>query len=334
MEFLLEQGEAPGIVYCSTVRQVEETAAMLQGLGIRAAAYHGQMDAARRRQNQEDFLFDRVQVMVATNAFGMGIDKPNVRFVVHYNMPKDLESYYQEAGRAGRDGEEARCVLLYAPNDVRLAHFFIDKEEAEGDAPSEKRAAAAQEARERLKYMTFYATTRRCLRAELLHYFGEACPSRCRSCSNCLAPKVALPRPRPAAPAPRRAAAPAAGVDEKLLDALYAVRRDLARREKLPAFMIFPDAVLRDHLPAPPPHHRRPAGHQRHRRGEGRPLRPGLSGGRPQGRVKHSFSQKIYKRTQRPGTGAFFAAPLRRFAVSQRFALGWRGERKAKYKKA
>ena len=219
---------------------------MLQGLGIRAAAYHGQMDAARRRQNQEDFLFDRVQVMVATNAFGMGIDKPNVRFVVHYNMPKDLESYYQEAGRAGRDGEEARCVLLYAPNDVRLAHFFIDKEEAEGDAPGEKRAAAAQEARERLKYMTFYATTQRCLRAELLHYFGEACPSRCRSCSNCLAPKVALPRPRPAAPAPRRAAAPAAGVDEKLLDALYAVRRDLARREKLPAFMIFPDAVLRD----------------------------------------------------------------------------------------
>ena len=94
VEFLLEQGEAPGIVYCSTVRQVEETAAMLQGLGIRAAAYHGQMDAARRRQNQEDFLFDRVQVMVATNAFGMGIDKPNVRFVVHYNMPKDLESYY------------------------------------------------------------------------------------------------------------------------------------------------------------------------------------------------------------------------------------------------
>ena len=246
VEFLLEQGEAPGIVYCSTVRQVEETAAMLQGLGIRAAAYHGQMDAARRRQNQEDFLFDRVQVMVATNAFGMGIDKPNVRFVVHYNMPKDLESYYQEAGRAGRDGEEARCVLLYAPNDVRLAHFFIDKEEAEGDAPGEKRAAAAQEARERLKYMTFYATTQRCLRAELLHYFGEACPSRCRSCSNCLAPKVALPRPRPAAPAPRRAAAPAAGVDEKLLDALYAVRRDLARREKLPAFMIFPDAVLRD----------------------------------------------------------------------------------------
>ena len=246
VEFLLEQGEAPGIVYCSTVRQVEETAAMLQGLGIRAAAYHGQMDAARRRQNQEDFLFDRIQVMVATNAFGMGIDKPNVRFVVHYNMPKDLESYYQEAGRAGRDGEEARCVLLYAPNDVRLAHFFIDKEEAEGDAPSEKRAAAAQEARERLKYMTFYATTQRCLRAELLHYFGEACPSRCRSCSNCLAPKVALPRPRPAAPAPRRAAAPAAGVDEKLLDALYAVRRDLARREKLPAFMIFPDAVLRD----------------------------------------------------------------------------------------
>ena len=98
---MLRERDNAGIIYCSTTRQVDETTRLLQSRGIRAAAYHAKLDADTRRQNQDDFLYDRVQVMVATNAFGMGIDKPNVRFVIHYNMPKDLESYYQEAGRAG-----------------------------------------------------------------------------------------------------------------------------------------------------------------------------------------------------------------------------------------
>lgn len=186
IDLIRERGDRSGIVYCATRKNVEAVCELLCDNGFSAARYHAGLDEYERRKNQEDFVFDRKNIMVATNAFGMGIDKSNVTYVIHYNMPRNIESYYQEAGRAGRDGGEADCILLYSPKDVRLNRFMIENSEGNDELTIEENEQIRERDFERLKYMTFYSTTNDCLRGFILRYFGGEKKAYCGKCSNCL----------------------------------------------------------------------------------------------------------------------------------------------------
>lgn len=178
----LNDGQS-GIVYASTRKEVERIHQLLLMNGMKSGMYHGGMNEQVRNQAQEAFLYDETTVMVATNAFGMGIDKSNVRFVIHYQIPKNIEAYYQEAGRAGRDGLDSDAILLFSPQDMMVQQFFIDQSEMDEELKKYEYA--------KLREMTQYGSTQMCLQRFIVRYFGEDCED-CGRCSNCLDDREAI----------------------------------------------------------------------------------------------------------------------------------------------
>lgn len=247
INYVKKHEDESGIIYCATKKNVDKLYTLLNEQGISADRYHAGLSNDERKQNQEDFTYDRIRVMVATNAFGMGIDKSNVRYVLHYNMPQSLEYYYQEAGRAGRDGEEAECVLFFSKQDIMINKFLLQNKASAGDVASDMQKTANDQ--RKLQQMINYCETDKCLREFILSYFGDTTPCICNKCSNCVVVEDEEEETYVETGKKRKKAAQLAGLNElgaALFEKLRSVRTELAAEKSVPPYIICSDKTLKD----------------------------------------------------------------------------------------
>ena len=247
INYVKKHEDESGIIYCATKKNVDKLYTLLNEQGISAGRYHAGLSNDERKQNQEDFTYDRIRVMVATNAFGMGIDKSNVRYVLHYNMPQSLEYYYQEAGRAGRDGEEAECVLFFSKQDIMINKFLLQNKASAGDVASDMQKTANDQ--RKLQQMINYCETDKCLREFILSYFGDTTPCICNKCSNCVVVEDEEEETYVETGKKRKKAAQLAGLNElgaALFEKLRSVRTELAAEKSVPPYIICSDKTLND----------------------------------------------------------------------------------------